>query len=155
PLPLRARANEVMGGIRYWHGDFDGAQPPYEAALALWREDGDRTEIANALYNLAFCFVIGRMDDDDASRLAQALLDGALALYVELGEERGQATVLGGIGAREYFAGDNETAAVTFSRALPLAQRIGDRTLEAWTRHQLGTSTLKLGDVPTARDNMR
>jgi predicted ATPase/class 3 adenylate cyclase len=153
PLPLRARANEVMGGIRYWHGDFLGARGPYETALALWREAGDRSEIANALYNLAFSYVIA--NDAAASDAAAQLLDEALVLYLELGDERGQANVLWGMGTREYFAGENEAAADTFARALPLAQGIGDRTLEAWTRHQLGTSLLKLGEVGPARDHMR
>jgi predicted ATPase/class 3 adenylate cyclase len=155
PLPLRARANEVMGGIRYWHGDFIGALVPYETALAAWREAGDRAEIANALYNLSFCFAMGQLNDEAGSRRAGDLLEEALALYVELGDERGQATVIWGMGTREYFAGDNAAAAATFARGIPLAQLAGDRTLEAWTRHQLGTSTLKLGDIATARDNMR
>ncbi len=155
PLALRARTHEVMGGIRYWHGDFQAAQRPYETALALWREDGDRAEIANALYNLSFCFAIGLATDPEASRQAAELLDEALELYRALDDARGQATVLWGMGTREYFMGRNEAAAATFRRALPLAQAIGDRTLEAWTRHQLGTSTLKLGEVDVARDEMR
>jgi tetratricopeptide (TPR) repeat protein len=155
PLPLRARANEVMGGIWYWHGDFVAALGPYETALAAWRETGDRSEIANAAYNLAFCYAVGRLSDEEGGRRGDALLAEALALYQALGDERGQASVLWGMGTREYFAGENAAAAATFTRALPLAQRVGDRTLEAWTRHQLGTATLKLGDVAVARDHMR
>jgi tetratricopeptide (TPR) repeat protein len=155
PLSLRARANEVMGGIWYWHGDFVAALGPYETALAAWRETGDRSEIANAAYNLAFCYAVGRLSDEEGGRRGDALLGEALALYQELGDERGQASVLWGMGTREYFAGENAAAAATFARALPLAQRVGDRTLEAWTRHQLGTATLKLGDVAVAKDHMR
>ena len=39
-----------------------------------------------------------------ASRLAAALLDEALALYRELGDEHGQANVLWGMGIQHYFA---------------------------------------------------
>ena len=49
PPELRADAHEVMGGIIYWHGQVYGARPDYEAALAIWREVGDRREIAERL----------------------------------------------------------------------------------------------------------
>ncbi len=47
---------EALGGIAYWQGDFAGAVRPYQTAVDVWRELGDRAEIANALYNLAFTY---------------------------------------------------------------------------------------------------
>ena len=57
-----------MGGIIYWHGEVDGARPDYEAALAIWREIGDQREIANAAYNLSFCFTMGVLQAAAAGR---------------------------------------------------------------------------------------
>ena len=59
PPRLRAKTHEAMGGIVYWHGQVYGAHEDYEAALAIWREIGDEREIANAAYNLSFCFTMG------------------------------------------------------------------------------------------------
>ena len=155
PRRLRARAQEVMGGILYWHGDFPGSLPWYQGALEQWRAEGDDAEIANALYNLSFSYAMDLQVDEAGRRLATELLDEALARYRGLGDERGQANVLWGIGIRHYFAGENEEALAGFQAALPLARRIGDRTLEGWTLHQLGSAELKLGSLEAARDHYR
>ncbi len=131
----------------YWHGDFAGARVPYESALGAWREMGDRSEIANALYNLSFSYAMDLQRDEAGARRASELLDEALALYRELGDEHGQATVLWGIGVHLYFGSHNLEASVALEEALPLARRVGDRTLEAWCHHQLGSARLKLGDI--------
>lgn len=155
PAELRAHTHEVMGGIIYWHGDFTGAQADYEAALALWREIGDAHQIANALYNLSFCYSMGRHDDEEAVGIASALLDEALALYRSLGDDRGTANVLWGIGTAHFFRNQNEAAVGPFEEALELYRRVGDSTQEAWTRHQLGATRLKLGEVDAARSLVR
>ena len=155
PLPLRARAYEVSAGIQYWHGEFAGARGPYESALGAWREVGDRSEIANALYNLSFSYAMDLQRNEAGARRASELLDEALALYRELGDEHGQATVLWGIGVHRYFGSQNLEASVALEEALPLARRTGDRTLEAWCHHQLGSARLKLGDIVAGRNHLR
>jgi predicted ATPase/class 3 adenylate cyclase len=155
PPPLRARTHEAMGGIIYWHGDLPAARPEYEAALAIWRELGDRAEIANALYNLSFCYSMLPLADASTRATAASLLDEALSLYRALGDERGTANVLWGIGTQQYFSNENDPAARTFAEALQLYRRVGDRTQEAWALHQLGSSHLKLGNVDLAREEIR
>ncbi len=155
PAPLQARAHEVMGGIIYWHGDMGGARPHYEAALATWRAIGDRAEIANALYNLSFCFSLLVVDDAQSQARGAALLDEALALYRALGDDQGTANVLWGIGVQAYFRNSNEAAAPAFAEALELYRKVGDRTQEAWALHQLGSTRLKLGELDAARDDVR
>ena len=58
PLDPRTRGRllEALGGVAYWQADESGqpATERYDQALALWRELGDKREIANALYNAAF-----------------------------------------------------------------------------------------------------
>ena len=96
PPELRAKTHEVMGGIIYWHGEVYGARPDYEAALAIWREVGDRREIANACYNLSFVFTMGVIQEElpsDARERADSLLDEALSTYRSLGDVLGEANV--------------------------------------------------------------
>ncbi|HEY6570294.1 MAG TPA: tetratricopeptide repeat protein [Candidatus Limnocylindrales bacterium] len=154
PAPLRARTHEVMGGIIYWHGLVDGSRPDYEAALAIWREIGDEREIANAAYNLSFCYTMGILGPlpPDAREQADALLAEALAIYQSLGDVSGEANVYWGIGIQHYFAQDNAAAAQAFEAALALNRKVGDRTQEAWSLHQLGSARLKLGDTAVAHE---
>jgi tetratricopeptide (TPR) repeat protein len=152
--PLRARALEVMAGILYWHGDLPASREPYQAALGIWREAGDRAEIANALYNLSFSYSM--VSTDDAGRReAASMLEEALAIYRSLGDDRGTANALWGIGVQAYFANDNVTAAPAFEEALGLYRKVGDRTQEAWALHQLGSTRLKLGETDLARTHIR
>jgi predicted ATPase/class 3 adenylate cyclase len=155
PAPLRARTHEVLGGITYWQGDLAGARPHYEEALAIWRADGDRAEIANALYNLSFCFTMDVQLDAEQRRAARAIIDEAIAINRELGNDRGIADDLWGLGTLYYFANDNEPAAEAFEQARVLYRRLGDRTQEAWSLHQLGSARLKLGQLEVARPLLR
>jgi len=152
--PLRARAHEVMGGIIYWHGDMLGARPHYQLALDLWQADGDRAEIANALYNLSFSYSMAS-EGAHQPEIATGQLQEALGIYRALGDDRGTANVLWGIGIQAYFRNSNEEAASAFEEALGLYRKAGDRTQEAWALHQLGSARLKLGDVDTARRHVR
>ena len=153
PAPLQAKTHEVMGGIIYWHGEVDGSRSDYEAALAIWREIGDQREIANAAYNLSFCYTmsVAQALPPDAREKADALLGESLALYRSLGDEQGEANVYWGIGIQHYFAHDYAAAAPAFEATLELYRRVGDRTQEAWSLHQLGLSSLKLGKADAAR----
>jgi tetratricopeptide (TPR) repeat protein len=155
PAPLRARTHEAMGGIAYWQGNLPGARPDYEAALEIWRAEGDRTEIANALYNLSFVFTMDVMVDEHERSAARAIIDEALALNRELGNERGTADALWGLGILHYFANDNVAAAEALEQALVLYRRLGERTQEAWSLHQLGSTRIKLGQVDVARPLLR
>ena len=150
---LRAKTHEAMGGIVYWHGQVYGAHEDYEAALNIWREIGDEREIANATYNLSFCYTMGIAQElpPDARARADALLSESLAIYRKLGDEQGEANVFWGIGIQHYFARDNAAAAPAFEAALALYRRLGDRTQEAWSLHQIGLSRLKLGETDVAR----
>jgi predicted ATPase/class 3 adenylate cyclase len=155
PAPLRARTFEVRGGIVYWHGDFAGARSDYETALALWRELGDPAEIANALYNLSFCFSMDTAAATADRTTALGLLSEALALQRELGNERGIADAQWGIGVVHYFMTENSEAADALEEALTLYRKVGDRTQEGWALHQLGAARLKLGQVADAKQLLR
>ncbi len=151
PTPLRADALEAAGGVAYWHGDFEGARPPYEEALEIRRATGSTADVANALYNLSFCFTIGGTATAENRRHALALLAEALELYRGTGDPRGTANALWGIGIHHYFLNENAEAVEPFEEALRLYRQVGDRTQEAWAMRQLGSALFKLGDLERAR----
>ena len=151
PTPLRADALEAAGGVAYWHGDFEGARPPYEEALEIRRATGSAADVANALYNLSFCFTIGGGATPENRRHALAILNEALDLYRRAGHARGAANALWGIGIHHYFLNENAEAVEPFEEALRVYRQVGDRTQEAWAMRQLGSALFKLGDVERAR----
>ena len=71
----------------------------------------------------------------------------ALALYEELGDLRGQANALWGMGNRGVLpAGRRERARRHFASALERFRAVGDVTMEAWSLHMLGSAVLRLGE---------
>ena len=154
---LRARLMEALGGTCWWQGDIAAMRAPYGEAVALWRSIGDRRELANALYNYAFCFSIqpgtgAQPASIDPTGEGRAALDQALALYRELGDEAGQANVLWGIGNLHYFHGELDASAAVLEEALPLQRRAGNQTMVAWSLHMLGSALLQRHELERARE---
>ena len=153
---LRVRLLEALGGVCWWQADIAAMRVAYEEAVALWRADGDRAELANALYNYSFCFTVPINPLEaptiiDPDGLGWVALQEALELYRAVGDERGQANVLWGMGNKRYFLGDSRVAIAQIEEALVIFRRIGERTMEAWALHMLGAAHLRLGDGETAR----
>jgi predicted ATPase/class 3 adenylate cyclase len=139
----RARFAEAAGGVAYWQSDEAVSARWYGEALTIWRELGDKGEIANALYNDAYAVVIKIMrDGPSAAGVAEgrAELEEALALYQEIGDVRGEANVIWGLGSFYYFGADAAAAEDWYRRALEMHRAAGDRTMEAWSLHMLGLS---------------
>ena len=150
---------EALGGIAYWQGDFPAAIPAYQAATDIWREVGDRREIANALYNLAFTYNI---DTDNTAHepsfdmaYGRPLLAEALAIYRELDDQRGIGNVLWAMGGTETFADRPESSLPIFEEARAAFKAVGDRTMEAWSLHMMGVADVMLEDFPAAEDAFR
>jgi tetratricopeptide (TPR) repeat protein len=153
---LHARLLEALGGVCWWQADVPAMRVAYEEAVKLWRAEGNRSELANALYNYSFCFTISPNPRDaagntDPDGIGGASLQEALELYRALDEERGQANVLWGIGNKQYFTDDPTAGVAAMTEALEIYRRVGDRTMEAWALHMLGAAKLRLGDLETSR----
>jgi predicted ATPase/class 3 adenylate cyclase len=136
----RARFAETIGGVAYWQSDREAARTWYEIALAIWRERGDRAEIANALFNRAYADMIVVMQGQgtrDTLSEATPMLDEALGIYRELGDKGGEGNALWGLGSFHYFTADPATAEGWFRRSLELHREAGHRTMEAWSLHML------------------
>lgn len=153
---LRARLMEALGGVYWWQADLVQMKVAYAEALELWRANGDKSEIANALYNYSFAFAVGPdprldpkfADPDGMGAHAQA---EALALYEEIGDLRGQANVLWAMGNRAYFREEDANGRAHFSNALERFRQVGDVTMEAWSLHMLGSAILRLGEIEESR----
>ena len=157
---LEARLQEAIGGVAWWQGDIRAMRPAYARAVELWRGLGNKAELANALYNLSFVYTVpeeGGYDTEhvDPEGIGFAILEEALALYRALGDERGEANVLWGLGNKSYFSRSGDGGAPMFAEALEKFRRVGDRTMEAWSLHMLGGAEVRLGRLEAAGDHLR
>jgi predicted ATPase/class 3 adenylate cyclase len=145
---LRARLMEALGGVCWWQADIRAMRPAYREAVELWRQVGDKAELANALYNYTFVFSVPvdpanppeNLDPDGEGERASA---EAYALYEELGDERGQGNVLWGRGNSRYFSEGPDAGLQDFLAALEKFRKVGDRTMEAWSLHMVGGGLLR------------
>jgi predicted ATPase/class 3 adenylate cyclase len=132
--PLRAKALEAYGGVRYWQGRIEDALPAYVEATRLWRTVGDRRELANALYNEAFTRGVAQPE------IARPMLDEAAAIYRDLDDDVGLGNVLWGAGIAAIQTDDVARAEGLFVEARERFRSAGERTMEAWADHMLGSA---------------
>jgi predicted ATPase/class 3 adenylate cyclase len=144
---LAARFAEGFGGIAYWQADHETAASRYHEALRLWRQLGDKREMANALYNDAYADMLPYMVGGEppaqhlGSSEGRAKLEEALAIYRELGDKAGEGNILWGLGSLQYFTRDTQAAKHWYQEALALQRETGQRTMEAWSLHMLALVT--------------
>ena len=134
--------------------------PCYREALDIWQALGDEAEIANAYYNASFEFAVpertgipGAVDSDPRPDRAGLSRERARHLP-RIGDRRGEANALWGIGNYQYFRGLPGNGVDDFRAALDMFRDVGDLTMEAWALHMLGTGLLRNGDVDGARANV-
>jgi len=153
---LRARLMEALGGVCWWQADIKAMKPAYAEAVEIWRALGDKPELANALYNFSFVYAVPEDPTDtaetvDAEGQGARIQDEALALYRELGDERGEANILWGRGNKKYFSELPDAGVEEFMAALEKFRRVGDRTMEAWSLHMAGSALLRNHRIDESR----
>jgi predicted ATPase/class 3 adenylate cyclase len=121
PTAARAKALIGAGGVAWWQQDREAAGGFYRQALAVERELGDPSRIAESLYNLAFV-VAG--DDLEA---AAVLLDESLDLFRGVGDERGVAQVLTMLVMPDAQAGRWDVVIERLEEVVAIWRRLGDR----------------------------
>ena len=154
---LRARLMEALGGVCWWQADIPAMTAAYGEALEIWRSIGDPREIANALYNDSFRYAVSEDGGGqrDPERLGYAQMQRARDLAVDAGDERGRANALWGIGNWLYFHNADDRGVSEFEEAIEVFGRLGDRTMEAWSHHMLGTAlTRPETPLDRARENV-
>src|SRR5713101_6511375 len=143
----RARALEAAGGVAYWQGDMDACQTYYDECLALTRANGDAREIANALYNDSFPGSVTKRDIPKG----RTLLEEALPIFRQLGDEHGIANCLWALGQVYYSSGDFAAAVAPTEEAITVYERLGDRFGTGWALFVRSTIALKMNESAVAR----
>jgi tetratricopeptide (TPR) repeat protein len=139
----RLGALEAAGGLAYWQADMEGAQRFYDESLELTRQVGDKRAIANAIYNDAFPMLVNRTNIPQAKEL----LEEALPLFRELGDDGGTARTLWGLGNAAYFGKDFASAKPPLEESQRLFRQLDDRFMLAWSTHTLGLVAIGTGNV--------
>ncbi|HEV8401706.1 MAG TPA: AAA family ATPase [Candidatus Limnocylindrales bacterium] len=152
---LRAKLLEALGGTCWWQGDIAEMTTRYREALAIWQSLGDEAELANAYYNASFTYAFGpEAVVADEADLGLGYLIEARDRFHALGDVRGEANAIWGIGNHKYFRQAPGSGVDEFRQTLEMFRSVGDVTMEGWSRHMLGTALLRNGDVAEARGHV-
>jgi predicted ATPase/class 3 adenylate cyclase len=143
--PARAKALIGAGGVAWWRKDREASRVSYEEAVAIERELGDPTRIAEALYNLAFV-VAG--DDIGA---ASELMEESLGLSRQVGNERGVAQAQAFLVIGDAEAGRWKAVLTRLEEVGAIWRRLGDRLHLAFDTVWLAFAHGKLGHREEAR----
>lgn len=128
-----------------WSDDVPAAQQRFESILDDARAAADRQSEADALDDLA-----------QTDRRQMRFWDGmrkhqqALEIYREIGDLRGQADALGGVGSVLTFF-DPDSAIAPFQEALAIHRAIGSTASLTYTLNYLGVAHQAAGNFETAR----
>jgi hypothetical protein len=79
----------------------------------------------------------------DPERIGLGQMTRSFDLASTIGDERGRANALWGIGNWRYFHDDGDRGVEQFAQALDIFRRIGELTMEAWSLHMLSTARIK------------
>ena len=129
---LRLKLAMGYAEARFRQGEFKDCirrtREVVEQALSL----GDEKQLAAAYLLLHLVYsVLGAPERDAYHGLA-------LPIFEELGDLRGQATVLNNLGIEAYYAGDWDKALDVYGRSRDLFERIGDVTSVAMATNNIG-----------------
>ena len=81
----RAKGLNGIAGLVYWQADYELAATYWNESLSIWQEMGDRGQIGEVLYSLAY--LAGVAGDN---RRAIELFEQSIALFQEAGNRRGE-----------------------------------------------------------------
>jgi predicted ATPase/class 3 adenylate cyclase len=161
---LRAKLCEALGGTCWWQGEVEPMSERYNEALTIWQsiagdDPADQAELANAYYNASFRYAVADRAGlpalgPDPEGLGLRYLEQARDIYHRLGDTRGEANALWGIGNYQYFRGLEGSGIGQFRQTLTMFEAAGDTTMEAWSLHMLGTALLRNGQVEEARTHI-
>ncbi len=131
----RAKALAAEGGLAYWSTDYATTRSAYEARLALAERLGDRRELAEAHYDVAF---VGVVEHDVA--LVQREGEQAMAMFEEIGDRPGVVRARQALVLASFLAGDADRA-----RALEQENLAAFRATQSWYR--IADSLMLIGAI--------
>ncbi|MBN2208219.1 MAG: tetratricopeptide repeat protein [Candidatus Coatesbacteria bacterium] len=133
----RAKALNSKARVMWYAADIKGALEAANAALKLARDTGDRKEEANSMYNIG----LNQSYDHALRSFAEAR-----AIYRELNDESGLATVIAYTGRIYAIRGDNDEALRYYHEALPMHRELGDKRNAAKDLGNIGSICSDRGD---------
>ncbi|WP_353933032.1 tetratricopeptide repeat protein [Okeanomitos corallinicola TIOX110] len=141
-----------LGLICHYQGQYNEAVKYYQQALKTNIKLEDLTSEylflkAKTLGNLGITY--HNLDKYNESVQCN---ESSLALFRQLGDQRGEASALLGLGQDYYTLGDYEKGFDCTQQALDIAQEIGDRSNEAEALNILGMLYREMGDYEQAID---
>ena len=143
----RAAALSARGGICYWQLDVPAMTASYAEAAQLYERLGERADLAEALYNLAFPEVQSR-DYDEGERLARRSEE----LYAELGDAHGVARALWLRSLPAMHARRLDEAEDLLRRAIATFRATDDTYYLGWALRMLGRDLIMQGRLEEARE---
>lgn len=142
---LRADALDAAAGIAYWQADPEASRRWYTEEVAARRALRDRIGEAGALYGLSFTWSVTPTIDEAGASLAREAIDGALAIYTELGDDGGIGRCQWALGNLAFSSGDPDGAIRHASEARDVFARTGDDFMWAWATFTLAIARLGEG----------
>jgi tetratricopeptide (TPR) repeat protein len=154
----RAKGLEALAGVQWWRGDIVGCLATYRDALAIQRDLGDPSEIANAIYNVALAASAAgygeEYTDEDreaAAREVFGLFDEAEALYGRVGNVGGLGDVAWGRGnAITYLRDYHPDALEQMKLSIDYYRRAGNEFGTGWGMYEVARFARHVEDPDTA-----
>ena len=143
--PDRIRGLTALGGVTYWQQDVPTFRAAYEEALDIATELGDRAEVAEQTYNLAFA---DALEGDLGGAIG--LIHRSRDLFEELGNRRGVADCLWILGIAARMGGNLDESRAQEEEALAIHREIGDRFGGTVALYALGRTAMEQGDLDVA-----
>ena len=145
----RARALTACGSLAARLGDAEAGRKQVDDGIELWRELGERNEVASALDTLGWLLVYDAGDDAGAL----AAFEESVGLRRELGDAAGENRALVGTCQVLVALGDTERAQPLSLALLEKAQ--GDPRTEHFAFHFLADCALLRGECAEAENRYR
>lgn len=137
PAHARAKALDVAGNMVSAQGEYVSANAYFEASLEIFRELGDRRNVANTLCGM------GRnaMGAGEFARADRLCSEGA-AIFQEIGERWGYMRAIGNVGWNTLGTGEFERGHALLTESLAIARELGIASMVA--NYAVGLAFLSL-----------
>lgn len=144
---IRARALTALAGIMYWQGRWEQIPLYYQEALDLFKVHGEDSDVAEALYNLAFPY--GYMNEIDR---ADALLRESMAISERIGDRHGVARALWGLGVNYGYLDDHQLVIDHAARSIEIFETLDAPFDLGWAVFMVAQGHAKLGNMKEAKE---
>ena len=139
---LRADALTAAAGLAYWRAQAEQSRAWYQEEIEARRALGDRRGLAEALYSISFTWSILDLRQEDFALRAKEVIDEALAIYTELGDEAGVGRCEWALANRAYGVGDIDGAIEHATHARDVFLRTGDSFMVGWASFTVALGAL-------------